>query len=78
MTRMKTWAASPYFTSLVTVALLVLMLGAGGVAKCRKSRHRGLCNGDANRVNPLTGLEHGRQCLVPAHAIAVVIGNPGQ
>jgi ribose/xylose/arabinose/galactoside ABC-type transport system permease subunit len=32
MTRMKTWAASPYFTSLVTVALLVLMLGAGGVA----------------------------------------------
>lgn len=32
MTRMKAWAASPYFTSLVTVALLVLMLGAGGVA----------------------------------------------
>ena len=29
---MKAWAASPYFTSLVTVALLVLMLGAGGVA----------------------------------------------
>ncbi len=32
MTRMKVWAASPYFTSLVTVALLVLMLGAGGIA----------------------------------------------
>ncbi|WP_332877872.1 galactofuranose ABC transporter, permease protein YjfF [Massilia sp. S19_KUP03_FR1] len=29
---MKAWAASPYFTSLVTVALLVLMLGAGGLA----------------------------------------------
>jgi len=32
MTRMRAWAASPYFTSLVTVALLVLMLGAGGIA----------------------------------------------
>lgn len=32
MSAMKAWAASPYFTSLVTVALLVCMLGAGGVA----------------------------------------------
>jgi simple sugar transport system permease protein len=32
MTRFKAWAASPYFTSLVTVALLILMLGAGGIA----------------------------------------------
>lgn len=30
--RMRAWPASPYFTSLVTVVLLLAMLGAGGIA----------------------------------------------
>jgi ribose/xylose/arabinose/galactoside ABC-type transport system permease subunit len=32
MNALRAWPASPYFTSLVTVALLLAMLGAGGVA----------------------------------------------
>lgn len=32
MSRVRAWPASPYFTSLVTVVLLIAMLGAGGVA----------------------------------------------
>jgi len=30
--RGRAWMASPYFTSLVTVGLLLVLLGAGGVA----------------------------------------------